>query len=208
MKKIIDAREFGALGNGIQNESPFLQKALEAAVNGILTIPDGTYRIVETLKIPSNVEIRASGSARLFHCGSAPKKRGDFLISNRNVDTGNENISINGGVWEGNFDGVNNTKNPDLFAEDAWSGSMINFQRVRNLRLENMTLVNSIVYFVRMGDVEDFHIENIRFGSEKLAFNQDGLHFQGGCRNGVVRNIRAYNGQTNDDLIARHGNLE
>lgn len=202
MKKIFNAIDFGVRGDGIQDETPFLQEAVNAAKGNILTIPDGTYRIVDTLKLPSDTEIHASEHARIFHCGSKQKKRGDFLVSNQDVVNGNENISICGGIWDGNFDGINNDKHPDLFCEDAWSGSMFNFQHVKNLHLENMKIVNSVVFYVRMGKVDTFHIENIELGAEKLSYNQDGLHFGGGCRNGVVRNIRCLDNETNDDLIA------
>ena len=202
MKKIFNVLDFGVCGNGIQDETPFFQKALEVARWNILQIPDGDYRIVDTLKLPSDTEIHASANARIFHCGSKPKQRGDFMVSNQEVEQGDENICIKGGIWDGNFDGINNDKHPDLFCQTAWSGSMFNFQQVRNLHLEDMKLVNSVVFYVRMGNVDNFHIENITFGAKRLSYNQDGLHFGGGCRNGVVRNIRCLDNETNDDLIA------
>ena len=202
MKRVINVLEAGALGNGIQDDHPFIQKVLDEAENAVVIIPEGVYRITQTLKVSSNTEIRADQNARLFHCGSTVKHQGDFLLSNKNVVEGNENISVSGGIWDGNFDGKNNNKNPDLFAPNAWSGAMVNFQNVKNLRLENMKLENSVVYYVRMGGVDGFHIENIRFGAKQLAFNQDGLHFHGGCRNGVVKNIVACDNETNDDFIA------
>ncbi len=202
MERIINVREAGAMGNGIQDDYPFIQRALDEAANAVVFIPEGTYRITETLKVSSNTEIRADQNAHLFHCGSKPKHHGDFLLSNKNVTDGDENITVIGGVWDGNYDGKNNNKHPDLFAEDAWSGAMFNFQNVKNLHLEDLTLENSVVYYVRMGGVDGFHIENIRFRAKQLAFNQDGLHFHGGCRNGVVKNIVAYDNETNDDFIA------
>lgn len=202
MKQIINVREWGAAGDGIQNDHPYIQKVLNEAQNRIVFIPEGDYRIADTLKVPSNTEIHVDPKARLFHCESKPKHQGEFLLSNQNTVEGNENITIIGGIWDGNYDGLNNNKPADLFAPDAWSGAMINFQNVKNLRLQDMTIQNSVVYYVRMGGVDGFHIENICFKARQLAFNQDGLHFHGGCRNGVVRNILALDHETNDDLIA------
>lgn len=202
MKKVINVREFGAAGNGIQNDHPFIQKVLDEAGDCIVFIPEGDYRIADTLKVSSHTEIHADPKARLFHCESKPKHQGDFLISNRDTVQGNENITIIGGVWDGNYDGLNNNKPSDLFAPNAWSGAMINFQNVRNLHLQDMTVQNSVVYYVRMGGVDGFHIENICFRAKQRSFNQDGLHFHGGCRNGVVKNIVAYDNETNDDFIA------
>ena len=198
----INVKNMGAQGDGIQDDSTAIQSALDIE-NIIVYIPKGTYRIVNTLKIGSNTSIIADSAARLFHCASFPKKRGDFLISNKDIENGNCHISITGGIWDGNFDGKNNTKNPNLFDKEASSGATMNFVNVKGLELQDLTVANSITYFIRMCKLEDFKITDIRFSAEQLTFNQDGLHFQGETRNGVVENIRAItNGETNDDMIA------
>lgn len=134
--------------------------------------------------------------------GNIKKQRGDFLITNSDFENGNENITITGGIWDGNNQGKFNTK-PDLFDKNGYSGTVVNFFNVKNLTLKDMTIANSVVYNTRFSKVEDFLIEDIRFFSEKKAFNQDGIHFGGDVRNGIVRNIKAVSkGQTNDDLIA------
>lgn len=64
-------------------------------------------------------------------------------------------------------------------------------------------MANSVVYFVRLCLIDSFRIEKIRFQAEQLSFNQDGLHFGGGCRNGWVEDVGAVtDGETNDDLLA------
>ena len=96
MKTVINAIDFGCKGNGIENDAPFLQKALYAAVGNELFIPDGDYRISDTLKLPSNTTLRLSENAHLFHCEKKPKVRGEFLLSNEDIINGNENISVCG----------------------------------------------------------------------------------------------------------------
>lgn len=198
----VNVKDFGAVGDGINDDRIAIQTALDMA-DGTVFIPKGNYRVAGTLKIPSNCSVIADSDARLFHCASFPKKRGDFLLTNKDTEKGNVNISITGGIWDGNFDGKNNTKDPDLFNKEASSGATMNFVNVKNLILDDLTVANSVTYFIRMCKLDGFKITNIRFSSEKLAFNQDGLHFQGETRNGIVENIRAItNGQTNDDMIA------
>lgn len=196
-----NVREAGAIGDGITDDSEAFQKALFSGSANIV-VPDGDYRIAKTLRVPSRTRIMASDGARIFHCGETPKKRGDFLLTNSDHEKGNEDISINGGIWDGNNTGKFNTKNPDLFDDNAWSGSMLNFYNVKRLRLENMGLWNSVVYYTRLSKISDFTIRNITFYSKEFGFNQDGLHFGGEVRDGLIENIRAENGQTNDDLIA------
>jgi hypothetical protein len=51
--------------------------------------------------------------------------------------------------------------------------------------------------------LDGFEIRNIGFQSELIENNQDGLHFNGWVKNGLVENIRAITkGQTSDDMIA------
>ena len=196
----INVRTYGAVGDGFADDWAALQSALDEGKGGEVYIPAGVYRVPHTLTVSSHTNIRADAEARIFHCGSTIKKRGDFLLSNRAV--GDCDININGGIWDGNYDGVNNNKPSELFDPGAWSGATLNFNGVSNLYLSDMRVENSVVYFIRMGNVDEFNIDHIRFSAQRLAYNQDGLHFGGGCRNGVVNEISAFNGETNDDLIA------
>lgn len=204
MNKILSIRDFGAAGNGLTDDSPFIQQALDAAAgNGITVyIPAGTYRIGKTLYVGNDTTIRCDSGARLFVCEKQPKKRGDFLLSNRDPVNGNRNISVYGGIWDGNFDGKNNNKPADLFDPDAWSGSTLNFVNVKHLTLSGLAMRNSVVYYIRMAKLDGFVIRDISFASARPAFNQDGLHFGGEVRHGLIEHITAEPGQTNDDMIA------
>lgn len=204
MNKILSIRDFGASGTGLTDDSPFIQQALDAADgNGVTVyIPAGTYRIGKTLYAGNDTTIRCDSGARLFVCEKQPKKRGDFLLSNRDTVNGNKNIAVYGGTWDGNFDGKNNSKPSDLFDPGAWSGSTLNFVNVKNLTLAGLSLRNSVVYYIRMAKLDGFVIRDISFASERPAFNQDGLHFGGEVRHGLIEHITAEPGQTNDDMIA------
>ncbi len=198
----LNVRQFGAVGDGHTDDYEAIQRTLDEGRGGVVEIPAGIYRVTRTLRIHSGTELRADADAHIVHCGSLPKHEGDHLLTNDDGGAISENIVIDGGVWDGNFDGVNNTKPDDLFAPHVWSGAMLNFVGVRNLTLRNMTLINSVVFYVRMARLDGFLIEKIRFGARRLSFNQDGLHFGGECRNGIVRDIEAYDRETNDDMIA------
>lgn len=197
---MINIKDFGSTGNGITDDTAYIQKAFDQG--GEIYIPEGDYRITKTLLVKSNTTINAQGKARLFMCGDTPKKRNDFLISNSDTENGNCNIKITGGIWDGNNQGKYNTK-PDLFDKNGYSGAVMNFVNIEGLYLYDFTVANSVTYNIRMCKLNNFEIKNIKFFSEKLAFNQDGLHFGGEVHNGVIENINAVSdGQTNDDLIA------
>lgn len=91
-----------------------------------------------------------------------------------------------------------NTKNPDLFAADAYSGAVLNFSNVTGLKLHGMVIANSVTFNIRMCKINDFEIRDIGFQSDHPGFNQDGLHFGGFVRDGVIENIRAITRGAND----------
>ena len=201
MKSICNVRDTGATGDGEHNDAHAIQTALDSGAE-IVYIPAGTYRIGETLRVRSDTHILCDGMARLFLCERKPKKRGDFLLTNADTVSGNRNITITGGIWDGNYDGKNNDKPADLFAPDAWSGATLNFCGVENLTLSGLDMRSSTVYHIRMARLRRFTIRDIRFSAVRPAYNQDGLHFGGHVYDGLIENITASPGQTNDDLIA------
>lgn len=200
--KCISVKNFGAVGDGSADDAPAFQKALDSGARTI-HVPTGHYRIARTLRVHSGTTIAAAADARVFSCGETPKRRGDFLLTNA-ADSGvDRDITLRGGIWDGNNTGRFNTKPDNLFDPDAWSGSVLNFNGVRNLRLDNLTVANSVTYNIRLCRIDGFAFRRIRFQSDRIAFNQDGLHFAGCCRNGRVHDVQAVSkGQTNDDLVA------
>jgi len=193
--------KFGAVGDGIADDTMAVQNALNSGENEV-HFPEGDYRITKTLYISSGTHITAERKARIFMCGNVPRKKGDFLLSNKNTESGDRDISIKGGIWDGNNMGKEITK-PDIFDKNGYSGAVINLINIENLLLEDMVLANSVTYNIRMAKINNFTVKNIGFYSRDPAFNQDGLHIGGGVRNGVIENIKSLSkGQTNDDMIA------
>ena len=199
-----NVRDVGAVGDGIVDDAPAINRVLAMPARPLVVhIPAGTYLIGETLKVGSRTTIEADADARLVLSGAWAKKEGDFLLANADPIEGNEDITIRGGVWDGNAHDGHNVKNPDLFAKNAWSGATLNFANVKKLSLSNMELANSVTFNIRMCRIDGFNIEGIIFSARRFGWNQDGLHFNGFCRNGRIENIRAVSkGQTNDDLLA------
>lgn len=192
--------DFGIIGDGIADDTPALQRAINAC-GGFLELPAGVYRITRTLLLPSDMHLKLHPYAVMKLCGEIKRRAGEFLLSNADARRGNANITVEGGLWDGNCCGTYNTK-PDIFTPNGWSGCMFNFHKVKNLKLCNMTVMDSPAYFFRFCEVDGFDIQNIIFTGNNSRPNQDGLHFCGGCKNGYIANICALNGQTNDDLIA------
>ena len=121
MQSILDETTLNTVRNGVSDASPVLQKCINIAADRKmpLHIPQGMYRICKTLLLPSDCSIIASDCAKIFLDGERKKQRGDYLLSNADTENGNENISISGGIWDGNNQGKGNTK-PDIFDKNGW----------------------------------------------------------------------------------------
>ncbi|MFW6282034.1 MAG: glycosyl hydrolase family 28-related protein [bacterium] len=208
--KGINVRKLGAKGDGKKDDSVFIQKALDSDYE-LIVIPEGIYKIKSTLKVDSNKHIRAHPQAKIILGNKAAKYKNDFLLTNKNHKTGNSNIVIEGGIWDGN--NKNNPRGGDesrgyVKANEAeednqYTGVMMNFFNVDNLKLKSLVLTNPEAYYSRFCKVSNFHIEDIEFECDSFRPNQDGVHFGGYCKNGVIRDIKAEGSSiTNDDLVA------
>lgn len=200
MENFKSVRDFGALGNGVNDDYAAFQKALDECRE--IYIPIGVYNIGDTLKIHSDTKIKAEKSAKIVMKSATRRHRNDFLLTNSNFEKGNKNISIEGGIWDGaNY--LPENQKLDLFDKNGYSGALLNFNNVDGLTLKNMVISNTVTFYVRMSRLHNFVIEDIDFVSDNFGVNQDGLHFGGDVKHGRVKNIRALSyGQTNDDFIA------
>ncbi len=188
------ARDFGALGDGLADDAPALQRALEAC-GGRLYLPAGIYKIGKTLRVPAGTFLRADERATVKAADGAFTRRGEYLLAN----AGDADICIQGGVWDGN-----NPGNPrgDMFDPAGTTGTLLNFRGVKGLTLRNMTLRDPECYYIRLCEARDFRVEDILFDSPHLRPNQDGVHLAGYCERGVIRRLRGAHGSPNDDFVA------
>ena len=88
------------------------------------------------------------------------------------------------------------------FPEDIYTGHCMIFRNTKNFYVGNLTIKNPVVYGMSLYKVEDFTVENIDFeyteGSPKL-WNLDGVHLEGCCKNGYIKNLK---GACHDDTVA------
>ncbi len=190
--------DFGAKGDGVTNDSPAIQKALDK--RGSIEIPKGKYIIMDTLKIHSDTELICHKDALLFLGDKAQKTAEDFLIKNADEENGNENITIIGGIWDGNC--RNNVRSRDMYAPNAHSGAIMHLSNVKNITLKDMTFRDSECYYTRFVYAENVHIENILFASKTIRANQDGIHLAGYCKNFTIKKLRGTKNSPNDDFVA------
>jgi hypothetical protein len=90
----VNAKAYGVVGNGTTDDTVAMQNALNAAANGSLFIPKGTYLLSNALIIPSNIKITGEGKQTRFMTGTSMTS-GGFGIGVRLFDvTSVSNIHI------------------------------------------------------------------------------------------------------------------
>lgn len=213
--------EYKLYGDGIHDDYPAIQEMLDSGMQVVyLPVTEKNYLISKTLKIHSNQELRLDAYTRICLTDNA----NCFMLTNYDNLTGNENVRVVGGIWDMNHS--NQKPNPLHFPDpetgfdlmnmlrkreydrtsvvfpDIYWGMCFLFNNIKKFYFANITIVNPVFFGVTLHIVEDFTIENITFeyyeGSPKL-WNLDGIHIEGYCKNGVIKNLK---GACHDDLLA------
>jgi hypothetical protein len=191
--------DFGAKGDGIADDTKAFQAALDSGAE-LVVVPFGKYRISETLKIGSNTYLKAHRNALIRLADNSCNGPDDFFLTNKNKQSGDSNITIEGGTW--NYNNTGNPRGHSLWDQTGPTGRMIEFFHVKNLTLSNMTFQDPECYYICLCKVEGFLVEEIYFETMNLTGNQDGVHLAGFCKNGIIRNLHTSPKSPNDDFVA------
>lgn len=193
----------------IRRDSPPTKKAvddtsvLQAALDNmecVVKIPAGLYVISEPLKVHSRTWVDAAPEAVIRLADGAGRDASSFLLTNTDPTNGNEDIVIEGGIWDGN-----NSANPRKreYHGRSYGGVAVNFVNVRGIVLRRLTIRNPESFSIRLGETEDFLVESICFDQSVPRPNQDGIHVGGLCKRGIIRNLRVISASgTHDDMVA------
>ncbi|MED1468603.1 glycosyl hydrolase family 28-related protein [Bacillus salipaludis] len=168
----INVKDFGASGADTLDDTKSIQKALNQANlnNGALVVvPDGEYLLSGSLKIGSNTHLLLSDQT-VFKRNKAYTP----MIRNNTKGAagylGNHDITIEGGMWEGN-----SSQFPSKF-------NHMTFGHAKNIVIKNTRLFNSYgshdieLAGVQNGKVLNNYIEGYRGEYEKEAIQLDIVH--------------------------------
>lgn len=195
-----NVRNHGAVGDGVADDAPAIQRALDCGA-GTITVPPGVYRLgTPPLRIGSGTRLILAGAATIRLGDGVGTHPGIFMITNKDWENGDRDIVVSGGIWDGNAG--NNTRG-ERYDLSGYTGTGINFINVDGLTLRHFTLHNYTAFGVRMCKIKHFLIEDITFDNDIILPNQDGIHINGFTEEGVIRRIRAATPMTpNDDMVA------
>lgn len=204
MKNIND---YSHLLNRIYKNGFIWSDALNAALacGGEIYIPQGVYYIDKPLIVKSGTTVIADKKAEIILIKGVKT----LLLRNENVINGTDlkiaddapvdsDVSVCGGVWaEENVERLGYGASGCFDENDSFKGvsTCFLFSGVNNLTLKNITFRSTAGFACQIGRINGFVIENIVFEN---CF-ADGLHVNGGVKNGVIKNLSGY---TEDDLVA------
>ncbi len=110
------------------------------------------------------------------------------------------NIRITGGIWDAN--GAANPRQGHLWGSFGYRGFLMVLVNVEGFVLRDVTLFDAQTYAFDAALLSRFTIDNVHLDMRALRPNQDGIHLEGECYNGVISNIH---GRTWDDMVALNG---
>ena len=208
-------------GDGVHDDTDAIQALLDlGGAEVALPPPQSAYLISRTLKIHSGQTLRMAPTT----CIRLAEDSNCAMLENDSFSHFGHNVTIDGGIWD-----MQNTKqepNPwhfpgkdgkttydrlgfrldrfGCFSEfpEVYTGFCMRFCRVRGFTLKNVTFRNPVTYGVQLGYVENFTVRDIVFDYRTCNpkfWNMDGVHVEGGCKNGRITNLK---GACHDDLVA------
>lgn len=206
-------------GDGIHDDLPAIQEMLDSGESLVYLPPaKKQYTISGTIYIHSNQELRLDRFTRICLTDQA----NCAMLKNADPENWNEHVRVVGGIWDMNHSHQNPnpqhwpdpetgltflqvmTKEKRMGREPypVYTGMCFEFLCIRDFYFGGLTICNPVNFGSDFSYIEDFTIEDIYFdyteGSPKL-WNLDGVHIEGHCKNGVIRNLK---GTCHDDTIA------
>lgn len=126
-----------------------------------------------------------------------------YYVNEYSPDAVIEDIEIRGGIWNcNNKKQLPNPEQTEGFGPYGYTGDGMLFFGVKNLKISDITLKDPVHWGISLDRVSYFTVEDITFDynlGNPCAINMDGVHLNGNCHFGVIKNLK---GACYDDLVA------
>lgn len=175
----INIKAYGAVGDGVHNDTAAIQNAINAAAGRGVFIPEGTY-LVDVLNLPSNTFLIGYGATSILKTpNNAPDQT--FIVRNADFVNGNTNIRLFNFTLDGNQ--LNQTL--------TFNNCCTQFKKVTNLRIENMTVKGGISEGIYIFDSPGAVVANNDIlGNGRWQDDGSGIHLES-CDSAIINNNRS-----------------
>ena len=213
-------------GDGIHDDTLAIQELIDSgACEVCLPAPKKFYLISKPLELPSNfrlvlpryAEVRLAAGSNCLMVRNKPSYDYAPRLAPERTDSDRyfwgyvddcatvtaENVELCGGIWNAN----NLQQNPNPiqsrdFSVHGFYGFVMLFYNVKNLKVSDLTIKDPTNFGIALDTVSYFTVENITFDynlGNPRPINMDGVHLNGNCHFGFIRNLK---GKCYDDLVA------
>ena len=207
-------------GDGIHDDTLAIQELINSGVREVvLPEPKVRYLISKPLELPSNFRLILPRYAEIkladgSNCVMVKNKTVDkpehrvegelwSFVNQFDPDYVCKNIELRGGIW--NCNNLNQVPNPiwtRVFEPKGYTGFGMLFFGVEFLKIRDMTIKDPVNFAVTLDRVSWFTVEDVDFDfnyGNPIAGNMDGIHLNGNCHHGIIRNLK---GSCYDDMVA------
>ncbi len=187
-------------GDGIHDDSFGIQSLIDSGAALVeLPQPQAFYLISRPIYLRSKLQLKLPRYATVRLADGSDC----HMIENGDPNSLCHDFSIEGGIWDAN--NMGQAKNPIHFPHEqkpAYTGNTFFITNVRDFRIANLTMKDPTNFAITLDRASYFTVEDIRFDfnfGNPWAVNMDGVHIDGNCHYGVIKNLR---GTCYDDLVA------
>jgi len=150
-RRRIYPEQFGAVGDGIADDTLALQRALDRGVGQVVTLrPGAIYGISAALQIDSGTTLVAYGAQikRLAFIDNMIRNKSNGTVGGWSANT---NITLLGGHW----------RSDDAFGQQL---TVIGFSHCTNIKIQGVTVThNGLWHHIELNGVRDGWVENCTF---------------------------------------------
>lgn len=186
---IINVKDYGAIGDGVTDDSDAIQDALDLCEGKAVWFPAGTYLITDTLRV-THGKTMILGTQATLSAGASYDETG--IIGLRIV--GASDVCVTGMYFEKMFRGI------DVWmSEDPSDYPATYANNISDIRIENCTF-DTRKWAMSFVGVYGLTVNNVTLNQYRTGnwSNRDGIHLLG-CVNVLIDDIM---GTTDDDFIA------